>query len=359
MKASRTVIASVRALLLGIATAIGSSCQGGPNEPPRRLSDYRLFTANLEAQRPAPGVVPYAINTPLFSDAAEKLRFVQIPAGLAASYRDEGAFDFPVGTRLIKTFYYPSDRRVSGGTRRLIETRLLIRETEGWIGLPYVWNENQTDAELQMTGARVPVNWIDEHGERRAVEYRVPSVTECGLCHWTDSRTLAPIATKAAQLNRPAVPPGEPANQLARWQRSGLLKDLPPIERVPRFPIASDPSTGSVEDRAHAYLDANCAHCHSPVGPASSAQLDLRYAQREPSRFGAFKRPVAAGRGAGARLYDVWPSRPDASILLYRIESVEPGVMMPELGRTIVDHAGAALVRTWIAQMEGPIERAR
>lgn len=353
LEATRPKYAWSRIFVLGACAALagvsGLDCRGSV---PERLSDYRLFSGELAAQRPAAGVVPYAVNTPLFSDGAEKLRFVQLPSGEPASYRSDGFLDFPVGTRLVKTFYYPVDRRSPAGPRRLVETRLLIREADGWVGLPYVWNELQTEAQLRRAGARVPVEWIDEQGERRSVEYRVPSVADCGLCHRTEGRLMAPIATKVSQLNRIVADGDEPMNQLARWQRRDLLVGLPPVEHLPHYPAWDDPTSGSLEERARAYLDANCAHCHSPTRSASSSRLDLRYAQRDPWSFGVFKRPVAAGRGSGDRLYDIWPGRPEASILLYRMESVEPAVMMPELGRTIVDLEGVEAVRAWIARMD-------
>lgn len=325
------------------------SCRDGGLEPPRYLSAYDLFIGAIAAQRPAAGVVAYEVNTPLFSDYAEKLRFVRLPEGGVATYRGEEIFEFSVGTTLVKTFYYPSDFRGVEGPRRLVETRLLIHEPDGWVGLPYVWNEAQTEAELRVTGARVPVEWLDARGVRHRGEYRVPSVSDCGLCHRPDSRTMGPIGTKPAQLNRGLHDGAEPIDQLARWQRHGLVSSLPPLGELPRYP--DDETSGSLGDRARAYLDVNCAHCHNPIGPASGARLDLRYAQRKPRHFGVFKRPVAAGRGSGDLLYDIWPGRPDASILVYRMESLEPGVMMPEIGRTIADREGAELVRAWISSL--------
>ncbi len=350
-RAGRSPVEWGRAIALLATAAVTVSCHDGGSVPDR-LSTYDLFVGALVEQRPAPDVIGYEINVALFSDFAEKLRFVQLPPGASASYRGEEVFDFPVGTRLVKTFYFSSDRRTANARRRLIETRLLIHERDGWVGYPYVWNESQTEARLRITGARVPVEWIDERGAPQRLEYRVPSAADCGLCHRTDGRTMAPIATKGPQLNRAEADGTEPTNQLLRWQRRGLLAGLPPIEQVSRYPSADDATSGTLEDRARAYLDVNCAHCHNPVGPASGAQLDLRYAQREPRRFGVFKRPVAAGRGSGDLLYDIWPGRPEASILLYRMESVEPGVMMPELGRTLVDRAGTDIVRKWVIELD-------
>ena len=95
----------------------------------------------------------------------------------------------------------------------------------------------------------------------------------------------------------------------------------------------------------------NCAHCHNPDGPARTSGLDLRYTQDDPSKVGFWKTPVAAGRGSGGRLFDIVPGKPDESILMYRLESMEPGIMMPELGRRLVDTAGVSLVREWIAKL--------
>ena len=74
---------------------------------------------------PAEGVIPYDLNSALFSDYAEKFRFVKLPAGTHATYRDADAFEFPVGTVIAKTFAYPRDARDPSKGRRLIETRIL------------------------------------------------------------------------------------------------------------------------------------------------------------------------------------------------------------------------------------------
>jgi hypothetical protein len=103
---------------------------------------------------------------------------------------------------------------------------------------------------------------------------------------------------------------------------------------------------------ARAYLDVNCAHCHQPGGGASNSGLDLRWEQADPHAYGIGKRPVAAGRGAGADEFSIVPGHPDASILVYRMDSAEPGVAMPELGKSSIDKQGVAVVRRWIAEMK-------
>ncbi len=117
-----------------------------------KLSAYGFFKGDLAMQEPADGVIPYHLNTPLFTDYAEKLRFVKVPAGAKLQYNDSAVFDFPVGSSLIKTFYYPNDFRDPSKGRRLIETRLLIHEAGGWKTLPYIWNKEQTDAILDVAG---------------------------------------------------------------------------------------------------------------------------------------------------------------------------------------------------------------
>ncbi len=318
-------------------------------QPFDKLSAYHLFLGDGSAQNPAPGVLPYDINTPLFSDYANKLRFVQMPPGTSAVYNDKEAFEFPVGTIIIKTFAYPHDARDPSQGRRLIETRLLIHRPEGWIGLPYIWNDEQTEATLRVAGGTRDMHWIDTDGRARTVNYIIPNVNQCLGCH-ENNRVMRPIGPKARSLNRDLDYADGAENQFAHWTKVGYLRGVPAGE-LPRLPVSNDPSTGTLEQRARAWLEMNCAHCHNPDGPARTSGLDLRYTQDGPSKVGFWKTPVAAGRGSGGRLFDIVPGKPDESILMYRLESMEPGIMMPELGRRLVDTAGVSLVREWIAKL--------
>lgn len=116
------------------------------------LSDYHFFSGNPIDFLPNKGVIPYDLNSPLFSDYAEKLRFVYVPEGKKALYNDTAVIDFPVGSCLIKTFYYPHDFRDKAKGRKIMETRILVRRENGWDALPYIWNDEQTDARLEVTG---------------------------------------------------------------------------------------------------------------------------------------------------------------------------------------------------------------
>ena len=132
-----TLVASTGALLLAAAgCGTRPTNEEGPVQPLQRLSQYALFVGDAAAQEPAPGVIPYDLNSALFSDYADKLRFINLPAGTHATYRDDDVFDFPVGTVIAKTFAFPHDARAPSQGRRLIETRILNREPESLVGLP-------------------------------------------------------------------------------------------------------------------------------------------------------------------------------------------------------------------------------
>lgn len=320
--------------------------------PLPQLSDYGLFEGPLAEQRPAPGVLPYSLRSPLFSDYAEKLRFVRLPEGEAAHYDGKEVFQFPVGTVLVKTFYYPCDARRPEGPRRLVETRLLIHEPAGWRALPYIWNEAQSDAFLEVAGEKLDVSFSAEDGSRRELRYSVPDLNQCKGCHSFNGK-MAPIGPSARQLNGEHAYAGGSANQLQHWALNGLLKGLPARrEDIPRAAVWNAPESGSLDERARVWLDINCAHCHRREGPASTSGLFLDIHSGSPEAMGINKAPVAAGRGSGGLRYGIVPGKPEKSILYYRMASTDPGVMMPELGRSVVHEEGLALIREWIREMK-------
>ncbi|THD54418.1 SO2930 family diheme c-type cytochrome [Phenylobacterium sp.] len=351
----RTLLAALAAVLcLGAAPApliCGPVNQAAlmSATPAPTLSTYRLFT-DEDAVHPNARVTPYALNTPLFSDYAEKSRFLYLPPGTHATYRPTGALDLPVGATLVKTFAYPFDLRRPGEKVRLIETRLLIHRRSGWVALTYVWNDDRTEARLKRAGARLQVSFIDVHGQSRQVDYHVPNQNQCKECHALSGR-IAPIGVKARNLNGDFAYPDGRENQLVHWTRTGLLIGAPTPDKAPRTAVWDDPRE-PLAARARAYLDGNCGHCHNPRGEASNTGLFLNLEEARPVKFGVGKRPVAAGKGSGELETDLVPGRPDASIIAYRMASTEPGVMMPELGRSVVHDEGLVLVRDYIAKMQ-------
>lgn len=322
--------------------------------PARNLSEYNFF-ADGTRQIPNEGVLPYDLNTPLYTDYANKHRFVWLPDGTSATYTDTGAFEFPVGAVLIKTFGYLQDIRDPAQGERLIETRLLVHKPEGWVGYAYKWNEDGTDAKLAIAGGRADVSWVHYDGETREVKnYIIPNMNECKQCHENGGKML-PLGPKARHLNRDYTYDDGLANQLTQWVKTGYLTGAPAPGDAPRVPVASDAGTGSLNDRARAYLDINCAHCHNPAGPAQMSGLDLSWSQLDASKYGVFKAPVAAGRGSGGHKFGIEPGHPERSILLHRTESVEGGVMMPPLPKRMVHDEGVALLRAWIAAMDARV----
>ncbi|WP_284124759.1 SO2930 family diheme c-type cytochrome [Parerythrobacter aestuarii] len=296
---------------------------------PRSLSEFGFFIDGA-GQIPAPGVVPYRLNTPLYSDGATKLRFVYVPygkvIGIDAGNDHGGLLQFPVGSALIKTFAFGE-----GKDRQLIETRVLLHRADGWIALPYRWNAEQTEARLAIAGARLEVT--TPAGEQ--ISYRIPNKNQCKECH-SVAGAVIPIGPK-------------PRNMSAQWLGGMELV----VSGADTIPVWEERASADVAALARGYLDVNCAHCHRPGGMASNSGLDLRWEQDNPSRLGVLKRPVAAGRGSGGLEFDIDPGHPERSIIVHRMGSKEAGVAMPELGKATVDAEGVAAVERWIAQLEG------
>ncbi len=316
-------------------------------ERKERLSDYGFFKGRVSDLIPSDDVIAYDVNTPLFSNYAEKIRFVKFPAGTRADYRDSAVFDFPVGTILIKNFYYPVDFRKPDGQRKIIETRLLVHQPAGWEAWPYVWNEEQTDAVYDPAGDIKKISYVAKNGRRTEVTYAIPNKNQCKGCH-VRKESLQPIGVTARQLNRSYNYGTSKENQLAHWISMGVLSGVPEESAIPALAVWDDPATGSLDDRARAYLDANCGHCHSQDGPASTSGLFLDIFEQRKIHLGVGKTPVAAGRGSGKLRFDIVPGKPDQSILVFRMKTNDPAIAMPELGREQVHTEGVALIEEWI-----------
>ena len=315
---------------------------------PQKLSQWRLFVSTTPVLQPNKGVVPYDLNTPLFSDYAAKYRFVWMPPGTSAQYREDGPFEFPVGTVLAKTFAFPVDGQ---GSEKLIETRLLVHAKNGWVGLPYIWNEQQDEAILQMVPDPVAVKYTDKTGRRRDFTYVIPNANECHECH-DNNKMMLPIGPKARNLNKDYTYEEGQENQLSHWARIGYLQGMPRDKALPQVARWDDANSETVEQRVRAYLDNNCAHCHQPGGQAGYTGVDFRVTRNGIAQLGLCESPNSAGQ-VGALRYDLVPGRPDQSIIIYRLESTAPKVSMPPLSRDVVHEEGVKLLRQWIASLAG------
>ena len=311
------------------ATAVNDAAILSPDLP-TDLSTFGFFRDGL-AQAPADGVTPYRLNTPLWSDGAYKLRFLYLPKGATAHAQGDGLLDLPVGAALVKSFAF-----TEAGKRRLIETRVLLHRPSGWVAASYQWDTAQTSARIVPAGARVPIT--TPAGE--AISYKIPNRNQCKECHALDN-VMTPIGPKARNLS---------VAWLDAQHRAGRLDAVPKVAHP--LPLWEDRAKVAPALAARAYLEANCANCHNARGAASNSGLWLGWDEPDPVRLGLRKPPVAAGRGSGTLAFDVAPGDPAGSILLHRMASTEPGVAMPEIGRSSVDRDGLAVISAWIKSLK-------
>jgi uncharacterized repeat protein (TIGR03806 family) len=347
------LLAAASALLLaGCPGAPPCSPHAGTLDIPDDLAQWCMVSLEGGEIVPSTGVEAFELNTALFSDGAVKRRTVWMPPGAAAVYpADGGVLEFPEGTVFTKSFGFPLDLRKSPAMR-WVETRVEWRAAGGWHAVSYVWNDAQTRAQVTYGGEVVGVEWTDAAGTPHDARYLVPSEQQCRQCHH-DGAGLVPLGPKARNLNRPGwpTPPGE--NQLTHWAAVGLLQGLPPLAQVPLLPVWNEPATGSEEERARAYLDVNCSHCHRVGGSAENTGLVLTLEQPPGYHLGICKQPGGGGPGPGGRAWEIHPGQPDDSAVVYRMSSTTPGIAMPQIGRSVVDTAGVELVRSWIAHLSG------
>ena len=312
-----------------------------------KLSDYGLFHLPLKELKPARKMMLYDLNTPLFTDYASKKRYIFIPDGSTSQYNPTESLEFPEGTILVKNFFY-SEHQLEKESMKIIETRLLIREKYNWIALTYIWNEEQTEAFLEITGGTVPVQLS---GMTQPFEYRVPTMLQCKSCHELNGE-IVPIGPTVRQLNRNNNYTEGTQNQLRKMIDLGWLAEYEDQNNWLKVAKWDDKETFSLEDRARAYLDINCGHCHRPGGPGKNSGLDLTVFAPNEHSLGIMKAPVAAGAGSGGLKYDIVPGKADESILVFRMMSVNPGIMMPELGRSLIHQEGIDLIEEWIRSLD-------
>ncbi|WP_299115011.1 hypothetical protein [uncultured Winogradskyella sp.] len=320
------------------------------NVPYQNLSEYNFFEGDLKNLSPNFGVLPYTLNSTLFSDYAIKKRFVWMPNNTKATYiSDDVSLDFPIGTVLIKNFYY--ENVLPNNDTRILETRLMIRKSDGWIFANYVWDTEQTEASLDMSGSFVDLQWQDG-SNTNAVQYRIPAGPECHTCHKV-MEIPQPIGPKPRNLNREYNYNEGIVNQLDKLISQGYLENSLPasVSRVPDYNNVSEP----IDLRVRAYLDINCAHCHSEETHCAYRPLRLSYRDTEDSsNIGVCVPPdTDLGEGLGDI---VQPGNAPNSVLHFRLNSIEPSFRMPLLGRTLRHDRGVELIEQWIDQLSNECE---
>lgn len=326
--------------------------------PYPKLSDYKFFEGTLKDLSPALGVLPYEPAASLFADYAHKKRFVWMPKGTKATYTgDDKTLELPVGAVLIKTFYYEKvQNTVPVGATLLVETRLMIRKSMGWIFADYIWNDDQTEAFLDLNGSYKTITWLDENNTPKTVDYRIPSEVQCITCHKSEQTvdnvlitTHLPIGIKPQNLNRTYAYASGTKNELLKWMEVGYLENfnLPSTQNTT---IDYTDATQPIALRARSYVDINCAHCHNDQGHCG--YRPLRYAYNETfnnaTNMGVCV-PTQDMQGFPATLAKiVTPGNINKSMMYYRLNTTDESYRMPLHGRTIIHEEGIALIEDWI-----------
>jgi uncharacterized repeat protein (TIGR03806 family) len=298
----------------------------GNGPVPVLLSQTGAF-ADVRTLTPSPALLSYELNVSFWSDGASKRRWVSLPHGTAIRFALHGAWSFPAGTVFVKHF--------EADGRRL-ETRLLVREAAGGVyGASYKWRADNSDAEL-VTEARFEGGWY------------YPGRDDCRKCHTVASGGV--LGVNAKQLNRDVTGAPGAESQLRRWERLGMFAERLCIDpaQVPSLARADD-EAHSLEDRARAYLDVNCAMCHRPGGAA--ADFDARY-ETPLERQLMIDVPARINLGLDRARF-VAPRDPWRSVILARMTTLEQ-IKMPPLGHETIDRAGIELLRRWIMTLPGP-----
>jgi len=326
--------------------------------PYQKLSDYKFFEGDLKDLKPAYGVLPFAPSSALFSDYAHKKRFVWMPAGVKATYVSPSkVLDLPVGAVLIKSFYYEHVQNLQSvnGTR-ILETRLMIHKETGWTYADYVWNDDQTEAYFDLAGSNVDISFMADDGVVKGTTYRIPEESQCLVCHkqkvienGTEVAKQIPIGVKPQNLNWVYPYESGAKNQLAKWVEMGYLESGFTMPTTSETVIDYTDTSKPIGDRARAYVDSNCSHCHS----------DDRHCDYRPMRFAWKDSNLRENMGVCVATQDmqsfpealsniVTPGNINRSMLYYRINTTEEAYRMPLHGRTMIHDEGVAMMAQWI-----------
>ena len=290
----------------------------------QQLSAYNIFKGTPTDLIPADDFHLLELSSILFTDYAHKQRLVKVPEGTQMTKLSDGSIDFPDGTILVKTFFYYNDERDPSLGRRIIETRLLIKESDTWNVATYLWNQAQTDASLKLDGFDTQISWINANGKSLSTLYHIPNENECITCHQSNS-TMTPLGPTLRNLNRMVERSGTSINQISHLQSVGVLNDFQ-ISQVSQI-VDYNNLNNSLTGRGRAYLAMNCAHCHNPNAWEESALLDFDFRYETPL---------------------------NQTGILYGVEKVEEAVLegrMPFIGTSILDEEGVNLMIEFLGSL--------
>jgi uncharacterized repeat protein (TIGR03806 family) len=314
---------------------------------PKLLSQTGVFS-NTPKLISSEGLIPYDLIVAFWSDGADKSRLIAVPKGEIV-FAPTGEWRFPAGTVFVKTFELPTDA-TSPGTKRRLETRLLVRDAAGGVyGVVYKWRADGSDADLLDAAQTEVIPVKSASGEMHDQAWYYPSRKDCLECHTAKAGGV--LGVKTRQLNRVfTYPSGVADNELRALNHIGLLTPRVNDEDLPRLPAlaALDDESRTLQDRARSYLDANCSQCHRPGGTV--ANFDARYGTPL-SKQALIDGPVLIDQGIDRPRvispHDIW-----RSIAYMRVNTVSD-VKMPPLARETIDQRGVHLLNEWINSMPG------
>lgn len=309
--------------------------------PFNTLSEYNFFEGEMKNQEPVEGVIPYEPISTLFTDYAKKKRFVWMPSDVQASYvADDKFIDFPVGTFLIKSFYYNNVQ--PDNTTHIIETRIMLKKADDWYFADYIWNDDQTEATFSLEGSFTTIDFL-ENGITKSTDYRIPSLVECATCHKNQDNSV-PIGLKPQNLNNSYAYADGTQNQLQKLIAEGYLEDNLPttINTVVNWKDETQP----IGMRVRSYIDVNCAHCHTEYAYCDYRPMRFAFADTvDETNLGVCVDPDTEVPGM---TNIIEPSLKERSVVYFRINTAAEELRMPLLGRTLIHEEAVALIGEWI-----------
>jgi uncharacterized repeat protein (TIGR03806 family) len=314
--------------------------------------------ADTASRTPAGGLIPYAPNTPLWSDAAVKSRYMALPVNDGPltpdhqiSFLPTNSWTFPAGTVFVKNFDLVVNETNSSVPLRRLETRLLVRDINGAVyGVTYKWRADNSDADLLASSLNEDIVITNAAGLRTQTWY-YPSPADCLSCHTPVANYVLGLNTRQLNGNCTYLATGNTDNQLRTFNRLGLFYPAINEAGISNYAKLSSLTnlSASLEERARSYLDANCAHCHQPGGQGIT--FDSRYDTPPVSQhITNFPAAFTLGfdRACVVKAKDVW-----RSVLLYRVQTNDATIKMPPLARNLVDTNAVQVITDWINSLPG------
>lgn len=321
---SKVIITAIAFLLIWSCNQTPKTIQQPDFNFPKTLTEMGFFKGRIYDLEPDSGIIKYQLSSTLFTDYAEKQRLIKLPKGEKMIVKGDGLLLFPEGTMIAKTFFYSNTD--SQKEKQIIETRLLILKNGKWFAGTYKWNKDQTEADYTTNSSVVPVKSLNGSGKYQQINYRIPSAADCQSCHRSSDEVI-PIGPKAMNLNRDIKHEGKDINQLEFFRNQHVLSDSGDLHKIASLPNYEDSSI-NLEQRARAYMEVNCAHCHNPKG--------LAYRQSVKFEYGI---PL---KGTGIEFF--------RDNIIDRMGTMG-ALHMPQSGTTVLDKEGVKLIKTYLSDL--------